>query len=110
MGFEPGMGSNAFELEIYVQLGMKPMDAILTATRNAAKAIKLDHELGTLEKGKIADIVAVHGDPLADIRILQERKRIQLVLKEGRIYVDRRPGHSREVIHAEPDSWRKIDA
>jgi len=110
MGFEPGMGSNAFELEIYVQLGMKPMDAILTATRNAAKAIKLDHELGTLEKGKIADIVAVHGDPLADIRILQERKRIHLVLKEGKIYVDRRPGHSREVIHAEPDSWRKIDA
>jgi imidazolonepropionase-like amidohydrolase len=110
MGFEPGMGSNAFELEIYVQLGMKPMDAILTATRNAAKAVRLDHELGTLETGKIADIVAVHGDPLADIRILQERNRIQLVLKEGKIYIDRRPGHSREVIHADPDSWRKIDA
>ena len=110
MGFEPGMGSNAFELEIYVELGMKPMDAIVTATRNAAKAVRLDHELGTLETGKIADIVAVHGDPLADIRILQERNRIQLVLKEGKIYIDRRPGHSREVIHADPDSWRKIDA
>jgi imidazolonepropionase-like amidohydrolase len=110
MGFEPGMGSNAFELEIYVQLGMKPMDAILTATRNAAKALKLEHELGTLEIGKIADIVAVEGDPLADIRILQERNRIQLVMKEGKIYIDRRPGHSHEVIHADPDTWRKIDA
>jgi imidazolonepropionase-like amidohydrolase len=109
MGFEPGMGSNAFELEIYVGLGMKPMDAILTATRNAAKALKMDRDLGTLEAGKIADIVAVDGDPLADIRILKERKRIQLVMKSGEIYVDRRPGHSREVIHAEPDTWRKID-
>jgi hypothetical protein len=59
---------------------------------------------------RIADIVAVDGDPLADIRILQERKRIQLVMKEGDIYVDRRPGHSKEIIHAEPDSWRKIDS
>jgi imidazolonepropionase-like amidohydrolase len=109
MGFEPGMGSNAFELEIYVGLGMKPMDAILTVTRNAAKALKMDRDLGTLEAGKIADIVAVDGDPLADIRILKERKRIQLVMKSGEIYVDRRPGHSREVIHAEPDTWRKID-
>ena len=110
MGFEPGMGSNAFELETYVGLGMTPMDAILTTTRNAAKALKRDKDLGTLEAGKIADIVAVDGDPLADIRILQERKRIQLVMKEGEIYVDRRPGHSKEIIHAEPDNWRKYDA
>jgi imidazolonepropionase-like amidohydrolase len=110
MGFEPGMGSNAFELETYVGLGMKPMDAILTATRNAARALKRDKDIGTLEAGKIADIVAVDGDPLADIRILQERKRIQLVMKEGDIYVDRRPGHAKEIVHAEPDSWRKIDA
>jgi imidazolonepropionase-like amidohydrolase len=110
MGFEPGMGSNAFELEIYVGLGMKPMDAILTATRNAAKALKRENDLGTLDVGKIADIVAVDGDPLADIRVLQERKRIQLVMKEGEIYVDRRPGHSREIIHSEPDTWRKIDS
>jgi imidazolonepropionase-like amidohydrolase len=110
MGFEPGMGSNAFELETYVGLGMKPMDAILTATRNAAKALKRDKDLGTLEAGKIADIVAVDGDPLADIRLLQERKRIQLVMKEGDIYIDRRPGQAKEIIHAEPDSWRKIDS
>ena len=52
MGFEPTMGSNAYELEIYCELGMKPMDAIMTATKNAAKALHLDHEIGTLEKGK----------------------------------------------------------
>ncbi len=91
MGFEPGMGSNAFELETYVWLGMTPMDAILIATRNAARALKKDKDLGTLEAGKLADIVAVDGDPLADIRIPQERKRIQLVMKEGDIYIDRRP-------------------
>lgn len=110
MGFEPGMGTNAFELEVYCGLGMTPMDAILTTTRNAAKALKMDKDLGTLEAGKLADIVAVDGDPLADIRMLQERKRIHLVMKEGEIFIDRRPGHSKEIVHAEPDSWRKIDA
>jgi imidazolonepropionase-like amidohydrolase len=110
MGFEPGMGSNAFELEIYVKLGMSPMEAILTTTRNAARALKMDRDIGTIEEGKLADIVAVDGDPLADIRILQERKRIQIVMKEGDIFVDRRPGKSREVVHAEPDTWKIVDA
>src|SRR5205085_2860185 len=53
MGFEPDMGSNGAELEIFVKLGMEPMDAILSATRNAAQAIKLDTELGTIEVGKL---------------------------------------------------------
>ena len=55
MGFEPDMGSNAAELEIYVKLGMKPMDAILTTTRNAAQALKQEKDLGTIEAGKLAD-------------------------------------------------------
>jgi imidazolonepropionase-like amidohydrolase len=110
MGFEPGMGSNALELEIYVGLGMSSMDAILTTTRNAARALKMDRDIGTIEEGKLADIIAVDGDPLVDIRILQERKRIQMVMKEGDIFVDRRPGKSREVVHAEPDSWKIVDA
>ena len=70
MGFDPEMGTNASEMGIYVKLGMTPMDAILTATRNAAKALKMDEDLGTLEARKIANIIAVDGDPLADIRIL----------------------------------------
>ena len=63
------MGTNAAELEIYVKLGMTPMDAILTTTRNAAEAIKLGHDLGTIEAGKLADIIAVNGDPLAGHRV-----------------------------------------
>jgi imidazolonepropionase-like amidohydrolase len=47
-------------------------------------------ELGTIEPGKIADLVVVDGDPLADIRILQDKDRIRLVILEGRIAVDRR--------------------
>ncbi|MCC7484080.1 MAG: amidohydrolase family protein [Burkholderiales bacterium] len=109
MGFEPDMGSNAAELEIYVKLGMKPMDAILTATRNAAQALKRDHELGTIAAGKLADVIAVDGDPLRNIRCLQEKKNIQLVMKEGRVHADRRPGNNRNVVNARPGDWKIVD-
>ena len=109
MGFDPEMGTNAAELEIYVNLGMSPMDALLTCTRNAARAIKLDKQIGTLEAGKLADVVAVAGDPLADIRCLQDKKNIQVVMKEGKVYADRRPGHSKSVVNAEPGSWKIVD-
>ena len=107
MGFEPHFGTNSWELEVYVALGMTPMHAIQTATKNAAEAIKLGKDLGTIEAGKYADIVAVHGDPLADIRILQEKKAIHMVMKEGKVYADRRPGKCKNVVPAE--SWKKID-
>ena len=109
MGFDPEMGTNAAELEIYVNLGMKPMDALLTCTRNAARAVKLDKEIGTLEAGKLADVVAVAGDPLADIRCLQDKRNIHVVMKEGKVYADRRPGHSKSVVDAEPGSWKIVD-
>jgi imidazolonepropionase-like amidohydrolase len=69
---------------------MSPMDAILTATRNSAKALGRLNDLGTLEKGKIADMIIVDGNPLKDIKILQDLNRIKLVLKDGEIEVDRR--------------------
>ena len=109
MGYEPGMGSNAYELELYCDLGMTPMEAIQTTTRNAARAIGMGDELGTIEDGKIADIVAVDGDPLADIRVLQSRENIQVVMRDGDVYIDRRPGHRKEILHAEPDTWKIID-
>ena len=109
MGFEPDMGSNGAELEIYVKLGMKPMDAILTATRNAAQAIKREKDLGTIEPEKLADIVAVNGDPLKDIACLQQKENIQLVMKEGRIYADRRPGMNKNVVNARTGDWKIID-
>jgi imidazolonepropionase-like amidohydrolase len=109
MGFEPDMGSNAAELEIYVKLGMKPMDAILTTTRNAAQALKQEKDLGTIEAGKLADVIAVDGDPLKNIRCLQEKKNIRIVMKEGRIYADRRPGKSKNVVNVKPGDWKIID-
>jgi len=109
MGYDPQMGTNARELEVYVDLGMKPMEAILTTTRNAARALKLDKEIGTVEPGKLADIIAVAGDPLKDIRCLQEKKNIRIVMKEGRIYADRRPGKSKSVVNVKPGDWKIID-
>lgn len=107
MGFEPHFGTNSWELEVYVALGMKPMDALMTATKNAAEALKIDRDLGTLEAGKLADIVAIDGDPIADIRVLQEKNLVAMVIKEGTICADRRPGMNRNVVQR--TEWKKID-
>ncbi|MCW5605060.1 MAG: amidohydrolase family protein, partial [Burkholderiales bacterium] len=109
MGFDPEMGTNARELEVYVKLGMKPMEAVLTATRNAAHALRVEKDLGTVEAGKFADLIAVKGDPSKDITVLQEKKNIQLVMKEGRIYADRRPGKNKNVVNVKPGEWKIID-
>lgn len=86
---DPEVGTNAYELELYVELGMSEMEAIRTATHNAARALQLGDEIGTLEAGKKADVIAVRGDPTDDITHLQEKDRIGLVMKEGRIAVNR---------------------
>ena len=63
-------GRNAHEFELMVELGMKPMDAIVAGTKNAAELLGLDKVLGTVEAGKIADLVAVDGNPLDDVKRL----------------------------------------
>ena len=108
MALDPEMGANAQELEIYVDYGMTPMEAIQTATKNTAEAIWLGKETGTLEAGKYADIIAINGDPLKDIRILQDKEKIKIVMKEGQIMVDRRPGHQKFVIHDQEGGWQRI--
>lgn len=85
----PSTGTNATELGIYVSLGLTEMEAIQTATRNAADALGMLDNLGTVEAGKIADIVAVDGNPLDDISCLQDVNRIKLVVKDGAVVVNR---------------------
>lgn len=106
---DPEMGRNAQELEFYVELGMSAMDAIRTATRNAAEAAGMLDDLGTLETGKLADLIVVDGDPSRDVRVLQAREGIKLVMKEGQIYVDRLTTEPRYVVHPEPAQRKIID-
>jgi imidazolonepropionase-like amidohydrolase len=77
-------GTNARELDYLVRAGLSPLEAIQAATGNAARALKRDKLVGALETGRLADLLIVDGDPLADIRILQDARQLALVLKEGR--------------------------
>ena len=81
-------GNNAIELDMLADAGMTPMQAIVAGTREAAACCGLDGDVGTLEAGKLADLIVVDGDPLRDITALQERERIRLVMKEGQVYRD----------------------
>ena len=83
VGRRPGEG--ALELELMVDYGMTPMQAIVANTKAGAEVMGMLDEFGTLEAGKLADVIVVDGDPLADIRLLQQRERIQLVMKGGEI-------------------------
>ncbi len=78
------MGDMAHELERMVEFGMAPMAAIECATRNAADAIQRLDQLGTLEAGKLADVLVVDGNPLDDMTAMRN---VWLVMKEGRIQV-----------------------
>ncbi|MDP8917095.1 MAG: amidohydrolase family protein, partial [Pseudomonadota bacterium] len=78
-------GRNADEFELMVKHGMTPASAIQAATVNAADLLGLAAELGTLEPGKRADLIALRGDPLTDVTVL---KRVDFVMKDGRVHKD----------------------
>jgi imidazolonepropionase-like amidohydrolase len=78
-------GKNALELELLTQNGLSAAEALMATTRVAAEAIGIQDRVGTLEPGKWADIILVQGDPLADIRVLQQAERVSAVIKAGRI-------------------------
>jgi imidazolonepropionase-like amidohydrolase len=75
-------GLNAREFAVYVRLGMTPLQAIQTATVNAADLLGWSDKVGTLDAGKWADLIAVDGDPLQDITTLQH---VKFVMKGGAV-------------------------
>ena len=75
-------GTNAKEFALMAGLGMKPIDALMSATSTDADLLGVAANLGTLEKGKLADVIALPGDPTADISATQ---RVFFVMKEGKI-------------------------
>lgn len=89
-GLSPAHGTNLKELGLLVRFGgLTPMQAIVAGTSASAELCGLADRLGTVEAGKLADLVIVRGDPLADIDAVGEPDNILLVLKEGRAAVDR---------------------
>jgi imidazolonepropionase-like amidohydrolase len=78
-------GPNARELELFVRGGMTTHEAIIAGTSGAAKCIGLEREIGAVEPGRVADVIAVAGNPLADITELQ---RVQFVMKDGQVVRD----------------------
>jgi imidazolonepropionase-like amidohydrolase len=87
--FEPNDGTTATvrEMEYYVQAGMTPLQALRAATIEPATLLGVEKDLGTLESGKLADIVAVAGDPVQNISAL---RRIAWVMKGGKLCRDER--------------------
>lgn len=81
-----GHGENLRELELLVGIGLSPMEAIVSATRVAAETLGLGSRLGTLQPGKLADLIVVEGDPLKDIAVLQRKDKIVAVMKDGQFY------------------------
>jgi imidazolonepropionase-like amidohydrolase len=83
-------GENAQELQLMVECGFTPAEALESATRIAAEACGLSDTIGTLAEGKAADVIVVKGDPLNDARAVAESKNIAWVVKGGSVV--RRPG------------------
>ncbi len=76
-------GQNAREFALMVECGMSPMEAIRAATMETAKLLRIQDKLGSIEAGKLADLIAVKDDPLAHIKTLED---VRFVMKEGVVY------------------------
>ncbi len=88
MGTDSGVGEhgqNARELPLMVEGGMTPMQAIVASTGTPAELLGISKQLGTLEPGKIADVIAVQGDPLSEIMLFNDPSRVRLVVKAGHV-------------------------
>jgi len=93
MGTDCGVvphGLNLEELGFLCDIGMSPEEAIMAGTKNAAECLKVDDKIGTIEKGKLADIIISKKDPIAHIKSLGNPDNVVLVMKEGKILKDLR--------------------
>jgi len=79
-------GTNAHELVLMVQYGMRPLDALRSATSVSADLLGLSRDVGTLEKDKFADIIAFSGDPVSDISCVGN---VSFVMKEGAVFIEK---------------------
>jgi imidazolonepropionase-like amidohydrolase len=80
-------GTNAKDLEYFVDLrGMSPMEAIMAGTRYGGQILGMGDELGQIKQGYLADMLLVDGDPIANVRILQDRSRILAIMKDGQFH------------------------
>ena len=84
-------GENGGEFWAMVTLGMTPVQALQAGTVNAAELMDQSDQLGSITKGKLADLVAVKGDPLTNVELL---KHVQFVMKDGVVYKDEISGAS----------------
>ncbi len=92
MGTDSGVGPhgrNARELGLMVEHGMTPMQSIVASTSEAARLLRLDKEVGTLEAGKLADVLLVEGDLLANITAVEDQGKLALVMKAGQVVKSR---------------------
>lgn len=79
------LGENSLELELLAnEIGLGPDQAIIAGTMNAAESIGVANQVGSIEPGKFADIIAVAGDPLSDIKVFRN---VKFVMKNGQNYV-----------------------
>ena len=93
MGTDAGVmphGTNLRELGLMVDVGLTPMEAIVATTRTAAECLGWQDRLGTIQPGKIADLVITKTDPLRDIRSREDTGNIVLVMKDGKVVKDLR--------------------
>ncbi len=81
-------GENLRELGLMVDIGMNPMETIVSSTSLAAECLGWEEHLGSLEPGKLADLIVTKPDPLKDIHSLENRDNIWLVMKDGVVYKD----------------------
>jgi imidazolonepropionase-like amidohydrolase len=80
-------GTNAKDIQTFVEmLGFSPMEALIAATRYGGEIMGMGNELGQVREGYLADLLLVDGDPLADVRILQDKARLLAIMKDGKFH------------------------